>query len=1051
MKTKLLLLFLMLSFLPINAQVPTNGLLFYYPFNGNTNDVSGNNINANAKNLTLTSDRFGKPNSAYLFNGTNSSMDAYLANYPQTTNSRTITGWFKAQEPVAIPSEYYFTIASYGAVADSFKMNLYKKGYFDVYFEKQLFASQENYFNNQWTFFAMVYDDNTKTTSLYINNVLADKGTVTSFTKGFSSICSIGKNNGTNYFEGALDDLGLWNRALTPNELTDLYNETTEYTLIPDPNFEKKLIELGMDSGAIDGKVLSANIVNVTELQVRSSSISDLTGIENFKKLKTLNCNDNNISNLDVSKNVDLTWLECRNNKLSSLDVSKNTHLSIFSCGQNNLTELNVFKNPELTYLYCENNNLTSLNLWANPVLEDLYFAGNKISKIDVTENPLLLSLAFENNTISSLDISKNLKLIALHAANNKIITLNLSAHTALKEIDLSNNNLTYVNLKNGKNTILVKQFLNFSGNPKLTCIQVDNENYANTNWSDKKDITASYNTYCDASYTLIPDIYFEQRLINLGIDAGNADGKIMTVNIKNLTSLNVSQANISDLTGIQDFTSLTSLYCSQNNLKALNVSKNTSLTTLVCNNNQITALDVSNNIALTELTCYANKLTSLDVKANTALTKLDSGSNQYTSLDVSKNTALTFLGCNTSLLTTIDVSKNTALTLLDCRENKITNLDVSKIATLTELYCQSNQLKDLDLSKNKSLEFLNGSKNQLSTLDFSIHTNLVGLYANGNQLTSLNLKNGNNTKIQYLNLTNNPNLSCIQVDDNVYFDGKWAAKKDSTATFNINCSLDYAPIPDASFEQKLIDLGIDTDGLNGKITITDASKINSLDLSNSNIKDLTGIESFTSLTYLDCSNNQLSNLNVSQNVLLETLNASSNQIKTLDLSANSTLTIIYVASNPLQYINLQNGNNKNMIIQTVTGKKTANTLATSFLGLTNLACVKVDDAVYSNANWSKIKESSTIYSSTCSLGIEESVFDKVVVYPNPTKGEVNIDNVTLEKASVYNLLGQLVKTFELNSADSNHTINLNGLPQGVYYIYLINQDAASAKKVIIE
>ncbi|KRB54647.1 hypothetical protein ASD98_16480 [Flavobacterium sp. Root186] len=63
----------------------------------------------------------------------------------------------------------------------------------------------------------------------------------------------------------------------------------------------------------------------------------------------------------------------------------------------------------------------------------------------------------------------------------------------------------------------------------------------------------------------------------------------------------------------------------------------------------------------------------------------------------------------------------------------------------------------------------------------------------------------------------------------------------------------------------------------------------------------------------------------------------------------------------------------------------------------------------------------------------------------------MSIKNINLEKANVYNSLGQLVKSFSLNSTDSNHSINLSGLPKGVYYVYLINQDAASAKKVIVE
>ena len=74
MKNFYLLLLLCLLFNISNAQVNLSaGLAAYYPFTGNANDVSGNN-NPSFNNATLTTDRFGNPNSAYHFNGTNNYM-----------------------------------------------------------------------------------------------------------------------------------------------------------------------------------------------------------------------------------------------------------------------------------------------------------------------------------------------------------------------------------------------------------------------------------------------------------------------------------------------------------------------------------------------------------------------------------------------------------------------------------------------------------------------------------------------------------------------------------------------------------------------------------------------------------------------------------------------------------------------------------------------------------------------------------------------------------------------------------------------------------------
>ena len=98
---------------------------------------------------------------------------------------------------------------------------------------------------------------------------------------------------------------------------------------------------------------------------------------------------------------------------------------------------------------------------------------------------------------------------------------------------------------------------------------------------------------------TAIPDANFEQALIDLGYDTGTPDGSVPTANINTLTSLNVWNKNISNLTGIEDFIALTSLNCDNNHLSGLNVSQNTALYELYCSRNQITSLDLSNNTVL--------------------------------------------------------------------------------------------------------------------------------------------------------------------------------------------------------------------------------------------------------------------------------------------------------------------------------------------------------------------------------------------------------------------------------------------------------------------
>ncbi|WP_369013403.1 T9SS type A sorting domain-containing protein [Flavobacterium anhuiense] len=952
-------------------------------------------------------------------------------------------------------------------------------------------------------------------------------------------------------------EVDIWTTGSLNSEiLVDNVSVIDKYTSIPDINFENKLIDLGIDTGTADGKVLTSSISSVTSLDVSRSSISDLTGIENFTSLQTLIASRNSLTSVNLSKNTKLTYLDlgtnqltaldlntntaldnldCQKNKLAALDISNNTSLTRLNCSSNALTSLNVTANTLLTELATNSNKITSLNIDNNVALQSINCGGNLLTTLNVDKNLALKSLWCGSNKLTSLNIDKNLelsdlncgineltslnvlnnkKLVSLVCHQNKITTLNVSQNILLEqlmchyneltsidvwhnpelymlnchfnkitdldisknpkitEISCNDNNLTYLNLKNGNNNNFELFYTTFINNPNLTCIQVDNVIYANTNWSDKKDAGASFNVVC-GNYTLIPDINFENRLIALGYDSGIPNGKVLTANISNITSLNVSSKSISDLTGIQDFTSLTTLncaknslasldlsnnknlktlYCEQNLLTTLDLSNNTSLITLQCSNNKLQNVNISKNLALKNLYCVNNQLTNIDVSNNTLLEQFYCFGNQLTSLNVTKNLNLLGLECGLNKLTTLDVSKNTLMYYLECYSNQLTSLDVTKNSALFHLNFFNNQLISIDLSDNILLKELYCSDNQLKSLDLSKNNALTNLDCKNNKLTALNLKNGNNVLLATidLNFKQNPDLTCIQVDNVTYSNTNWPTAKDATASFSENC--DNISIPDSRFEQKLIDLGIDTDGLNGKITIANASSVTNLNLSNSNVTDLTGIEYFTSLITLDVSNNQLTTVDVSKNLELETLNASSNQLTTLDLSKNTRLRIVYVVNNPLVYLNLRNGNNANFILPSNTGKKSASALYTTFLGLTSLSCIQVDDENYSNANWSNIKESTTTYSNTCkSLGIDKSEFSQVIVYPNPTKGEINISNIALDKATVYNSLGQLVKSFTLNNANTNNTIDLSGLPRGVYYVYLINGDAASAKKVIIE
>ncbi|MCR4671045.1 MAG: S-layer homology domain-containing protein [Saccharofermentans sp.] len=106
---------------------------------------------------------------------------------------------------------------------------------------------------------------------------------------------------------------------------------------------------------------------NLAAIDVSSEGITSLKGIEYFTGLRSLNCSNNALKSLDISKNTLLNTLNCGNNQLTKLDVSKNPKLTILVCFNNKISKLDISKNPGLKKLYCEENPIDQLNLSYHP------------------------------------------------------------------------------------------------------------------------------------------------------------------------------------------------------------------------------------------------------------------------------------------------------------------------------------------------------------------------------------------------------------------------------------------------------------------------------------------------------------------------------------------------------------------------------------------------------------------------------------------------------------------------------------------------------------
>ena len=212
----------------------------------------------------------------------------------------------------------------------------------------------------------------------------------------------------------------------------------------PDPNF-RAYVKAKFDKN--NDNFLSESERNaVTSIDLHNGyngqKLVSLDGIEHFPNLTTLICYNNQLTSLDVSKNIGLLTLSCYENNLTSLDVSQNTKLEELLCGKNQLTELDVRNNTALWCLSCYENKLTSLDVSHNTQLEQLDCGRNQLTELDVHNNTKLWYLACSENKLTSLDLSQNTKLNELYCSDNQLTSLDLS-QTVVTTLKASGNQIS--------------------------------------------------------------------------------------------------------------------------------------------------------------------------------------------------------------------------------------------------------------------------------------------------------------------------------------------------------------------------------------------------------------------------------------------------------------------------------------------------------------------------------------------------------------------------------------------------------------------------------
>ncbi len=860
---------------------------------------------------------------------------------------------------------------------------------------------------------------------------------------------------------------------------------------IPDANFKAALLAHTpiIDTNDDDEIQVSEAVAFTGKLSLANQGIADLTGIEAFVNLTRLDVNQNALTSVDLTANTALVWLSCWQNDLTaidltnltalnylhlgdnelgsidvsqntaldtlvtfinpigSLDVTNNTELLWLLPFDNNLSSIDLSNNPNLKYLSIGTNPMSSLNLSSNSMIETLLltampnmtsidlsnqtslktlFAQGAFTSFDLTGLAALESLTFNNNSaLSEVTLSGNTNLQSFGAGDCQISSLDFSECPNLTGLSVTNNQLTSLNITNGNNEAIT--FFNLLGNPDLSCISVDDIDYATTNFLNIPEGT-TFQEDCNNPTIQIPDAAFLAGLLaHSGSIDSDGNGKIGEVEAAAFSgNLDLAGLGITSIRGIEYFTGVTGINLNSNPLIAADISQNPAINSFSCTNCELRVLDVANgnNTNFTtfnvtgnaDLTCinvdnssYSNsnwtnipngtgfsidcivnipnaafktKLTThvpdidtddngqiqlseakaftglLNASNNTSITDVIGleafqnitglwlSNDGVTSADLSQNTQLTeFYIPNNSLLAELHITNLPNLLKLSVSSTRAGVLDISNSTKLTELTCSNSRITSLDLSNNKRLAILSAGQNAFGSIDLSANVDLDEVYLSSCSLYTLDLTN--NPGIWKLNVTNNANLSCVQVSDVDYANGNANYVKGTNTIFSLDCP---PAIPDANLRNALLNHVpvIDTNDDNLLQLAEKEAFTGTLILSSKGINDATGLENFVNITGLDISSNQsLSNLDVSVFSDLTTLNVSFTTLGgTLDLSSNpdleslecsgSGLTNLTVTSNP-KLTDLDASNN-----QFTTIDLTNNTKLTS-IKLDNTAIAAID------------------------------------------------------------------------------------------------------------
>jgi hypothetical protein len=386
----------------IPSYVPTDGLIGWWPFNGNAIDESDFNNDGTVNGATLTADRFGNANTAYSFDGENDMVDlgnSSLFEFGQ--NNFTISFWFKTDLNQFAPlickrndspsfdqySIFLGTITPPLSTNPSMEINcFFKPSPGDPTVNDRIILSPE--LNMSWHNVQVVHSFS-DSTSLFIDGVFVGMSNTQYLTENFNILGAnliLGFTNvlGQNfYFNGELDDIGIWNRTLNQEEISNVYNVTNCSNNLTISTAANQL-EIGSTVNFIattsdpnpsyvwqsdfgQGFQTLNDYGNYSGVNTNSLSISNVQLSEHNQPIRVISTSGECIDTSDVSTiNITDTCIVTINDTITTLiSVTDTLVINTLITGltpPNNSNTIKVFPNPANSHITIDFGNFESMN-----------------------------------------------------------------------------------------------------------------------------------------------------------------------------------------------------------------------------------------------------------------------------------------------------------------------------------------------------------------------------------------------------------------------------------------------------------------------------------------------------------------------------------------------------------------------------------------------------------------------------------------------------------------------------------------------------------------